>query len=274
MNQFHFYWLALAAYVLSAVGYIGGFFFTAPRWQKTGGRLAAAGLALHATSLLIRWRAVGHGPYISTYEILNSDVWIAVLFFLLFQWRRRAFSHLGTLVMPFAFVMMGFALLGTPEAKELTPTLRSAWLVVHILFAKLTVASLIVAAALAVFYLRKRGRPETGSNLLSKLPSPAVLDDYSYRLMAFGFVALTLMIITGSIWANNSWGTYWDWDPAETWSLVVWFVYGLYLHGRITYRWQGRVASWYAIAALLFSILAFFVLPYFVKGQHSEYMVG
>lgn len=275
MSQFVFYWIALVLYILSSICYIGGLTFRKDTWRRAGFFLALLGLLIHSVSLGSRWAQVGHGPYISTYEILNSDVWVGVLFFLLFQGWKRSFSNIGAVVMPICFIAMGFALLGSTEAKNLTPTLRSGWLIVHIIFAKLTVASLVVAVAFAFFYIRQSFWPsERNQGFLARLPGPGTLDDYSYRLMAFGFITLTIMIITGSIWANNSWGSYWDWDPTETWSLVVWFVYGIYLHGRITFRWQGKIASWYCIAAFIFSIVAFFIIPYFVKSLHSQYMVG
>lgn len=275
MGEFLFYWFALATYVASSLGYISGLAFNKPNHKKIGRLLAITGLALHSLTLGIRWYQVGHGPYISTYEILSSTAWTAVLLFVLLEWRQRNFANLGALTLPLAFLMMGFALLGSREAKSLPPTLQSAWLAVHVVFAKLAVAALLVAVAMAVFFLLKQTRrKETGKDFLARLPSAAVLDDYSYRLVVFGFICLTVMIISGSIWANNSWGQYWSWDSAQTWSLVVWLVYGLFLHGRITFHWQGTISAWYVIVAFFFSLVAFFVLPYFIKGLHSQYMVG
>lgn len=269
-----FYWLALCSYTASSIVYLVSLTFSRPGMRSAGMMTALSGILLHTVSLGVRWAETGHGPYISTYEILSSNVWIAVLFFLLFQWRYRIFVNLGALVMPLSFLMMGFALLGSTEAKSLTPTLRSVWLFIHIVFAKLTVAALIVSLAMAVFYLLKVRDGDRAIGFLSRLPSPAVLDDFSSRLVAFGFIALTIMIITGAIWANNSWGSYWAWDPTETWSLVVWFVYGIYLHGRVTFRWKGRTSAWYLIAAFILSIVSFYVIPYFVKSLHSQYMIG
>jgi len=273
MSSALFFWLALAGYICSAIAYFSALAFSHDKSRKLGTILALVGLALHSISLGLRWSAAGHGPYVSTYEILSSNTWIAVTFFLLLQWRIRMFVHLGALVMPLAFVMMGFALMGSAELKALSPTLQSAWLLVHIVFAKLTVSGMLVAVALSIAQLLKdRRAPESG--FLTKLPSVDVLDDYAYRLVAFSFITLTVMIITGSIWANNSWGHYWSWDPTETWSLVVWLVYGLYLHGRITFKWSKAFSTWYIILSFLFSIVAFFIIPYFVKSQHSQYMVG
>lgn len=273
MSSALFFWLALAAYICSGIAYIVALVFAHDRSRRLGTGLALLGLALHSISLALRWYAAGHGPYVSTYEILSSNTWIAVTFFLLLQWRIRLFVHLGSLVMPLAFVMMGFALMGSAELKTLSPTLQSAWLLVHIVFAKLTVSGMLVAVALSIAQLLKDRRdPQRG--FLTKLPSTDVLDDYTYRLVAFSFITLTIMIITGSIWANNSWGHYWSWDPTETWSLVVWLVYGLYLHGRITFKWSKTLSSWYVVLSFVFSIVAFFIIPYFIKSQHSQYMVG
>ncbi|EKD40768.1 MAG: cytochrome c assembly protein [uncultured bacterium] len=275
MGEFLFYWLALAAYVASSIGFIGGLAFNKQNCKMFGRSLAVTGLILHSLALAVRWYQVGHGPYISTYEILSSTAWMAVLLFVLLEWRQRNFTNLGALTLPLAFLMMGFALLGSREAKSLPPTLRSAWLLVHVVFAKLAVAALLVAVAMAVFFLFKQTyRNGDSKNFLARLPSTAVLDDYGYRLVVFGFICLTVMIISGAIWANNSWGQYWSWDSAQTWSLVVWLVYGLFLHGRITFHWQGSISAWYVIVAFFFSLVAFFVLPYFIKGLHSQYMVG
>lgn len=273
MTETLFYWLAISSYVASSIAYLIALSFAKDGFRKGGVLLAVTGLVLHTVSLGIRWSEIGHGPYISTYEILSSNVWIAVLFFLLLQMRMTRIRNLGALIMPFSFVMMGFALLGSKEAKMLPPTLRSAWLVVHVIFAKLTLASMFVALALSIFYLLKMNRDDTARGMLARLPSAGELDDYSYRFVAFGFISLTIMIVTGVIWGNYSWGTYWSWDPAQTWSLVLWLVYGIFLHGRMTFRWKGAVSAWYIIFAFLFSIVAFFIMPYFVKSLHSQYLV-
>jgi len=266
MTSYIFYWLAISVYAASAIGYAGSVAFSRPRWSEAGAALALAGLLAHTASLAFRWSATGHGPYINTYEILSSDVWIAVAFFLVIRLKLRRLGALGAVVMPLA--------LGSTEVKALPPSLRSGWLAVHVIFAKLTVASMIVAVALSFFYLRGERSAGGRSGIASRLPAPGILDDYAYRATAFGFITLTVMIIAGAIWANYSWGEYWSWDPTETWSLVVWFVYGLYLHGRITFRWKRDLSAWYLIVSFLFSVGAFFVIPYFVKSLHSQYMVG
>jgi cytochrome c-type biogenesis protein CcsB len=263
---------AIACYAGSAVAFAARLLTARPALPAWARAAAALGLALHAGAIALRWVETGHGPYINTYEVLSSDAWIIVLGFLVFQLRYRWLANLGFLVMPIAFLLLGAGLMGSDEVKRLPPTLQSSWLVVHIFFAKLTVAAIAVASALAIVFLLKERGGERG--WLARTPAADVLDDYGYRLVAFGFIMLSCMIIAGAIWANASWGSYWSWDPTETWSLVVWLVYGLYLHGRVTFRWRVRISAWFIVGSFAFSLVAFFVLPYFVKGLHSQYMTG
>jgi cytochrome c-type biogenesis protein CcsB len=107
-------------------------------------------------------------------------------------------------------------------------------------------------------------------SLYQKLPSLDVLDEINYRCLSFGFPLLTVAIITGAIWAETAWGTYWSWDPKETWSLITWFIYAALLHGRLTTGWRGRRAAVLAIVGffvLLFTFLGVNLLP--SESQHS-----
>lgn len=265
--------VVIGLYVVSTILYAARTLSERPALRR-GARVAAAiGLAVHAVAIGLRWAAAGHGPYINTYEVLSSDAWVLVLAFLLLQLRYEWVTSLGPIVMAVAFLLLGAGLMGSEEIKRLPPTLQSSWLVVHILFAKLTVASIALATGVGLVFLLKERRTALPP-WLARLPAPAVLDDYGYRLIAFAFITLSCMIIAGAIWANASWGSYWSWDPTETWSLVVWFVYGLYLHGRVTFRWRGRISAWFVVVSFAFLLVAFFVLPYFVKGMHSQYMTG
>jgi cytochrome c-type biogenesis protein CcsB len=143
----------------------------------------------------------------------------------------------------------------------LPPALKSRWLFVHSTLAFISYAMFAVAFGAAIMYLiqqhflkRKRLGP-----LYQKLPSLDVLDEINYRCLTFGFPLLTIAIITGAIWAETAWGTYWSWDPKETWSLITWFIYAALLHGRLTTGWRGRRAA-------VLSIIGFFVLLFTVLG--------
>ena len=123
---------------------------------------------------------------------------------------------------------------------SLVPALQSNWLTAHVITCFLGYAAFAVAFSLSLLYLLKsRGGEGATGFLQTRLPPADLLDDYSYRIIAVGFPMLTLGIITGAAWANEAWGTYWSWDPKETWSLIVWLIYAAYLHARLARGWQG-----------------------------------
>ena len=101
------------------------------------------------------------------------------------------------------------------------------------------------------------------------LPSPDKLDRLTYRTICLAFPLLTLTIATGAYWANQTWGSYWSWDPKETWAAITWLVYALYLHMRITVGWRGRRAAYFAIAGFAVVIFTFFGVTYLLSGMHA-----
>ena len=113
--------------------------------------------------------------------------------------------------------------------------------------------------------------------LYQKLPSLDILDEINYRCLTFGFPLLTVAIITGAIWAETAWGTYWSWDPKETWSLITWFIYAALLHGRLTTGWRGRRAAVLSIIGffvLLFTFLGVNLLPSESKHSYERLLGG
>ncbi len=106
------------------------------------------------------------------------------------------------------------------------------------------------------------------NRLFLKMPSLQVLDDINYHLITLGFPLLSLAIITGVIWANTAWGTYWRWDPKEVWSLITWFIYALVLHLRLTLGWRGKKAAILSIIGFIIVTFAFFGVTLLLKGRH------
>jgi len=101
-----------------------------------------------------------------------------------------------------------------------------------------------------------------------------ILDEVSYKSIMIGFPLLTLGIITGAVWANEAWGTYWSWDPKETWSLITWFVYAAYLHARYTRGWAGQRAAVIAVCGFLAVIFTFLGVNILLSGLHSYAALG
>lgn len=267
-------WVAVGAYALSAVLYVFSVAFQRAPWLGRATAVAAGGLVPHTAALALRWAETGHGPYMRRYEVYSSDVWVALAIFLVVQFWQPALRALGALVLPASFLLIGMAVLSSPEVQALPATFKTYWLIIHILFAKLAYGANLVATALAAFYLVKSRQQRQGrvTPFYQRLPGPDLLDELSYAFIGFGFIMLGIMILAGSIWAKNAWGRYWGWDAVETWSLISWLVYGLYLHLRRTYGWRGARAAWFAIGGMGLLVFSLFGIGLFYQTFHSPYM--
>ncbi|MCL4439017.1 MAG: c-type cytochrome biogenesis protein CcsB [Firmicutes bacterium] len=223
-------------------------------------------------ALADRWIQTGHFPYWGVYEVFSSYAWGALLFYLIVQLRKPNLKIAGTVVLPAVMLMIGVAVMNSAEMKEIPKTFFTYWLGIHILFAKLSYGSVLISAALALSYLIKSKQEEKGdvSPLMAKLPDIEKIDHWSYQFAAFAFVMLGIMIASGAVWAYKAWGRYWNWDPIETWALISWLVYGLYLHLRITLGWKGKRASWLALFAVFLVVFAFFGVPLISDSVHEH----
>jgi cytochrome c-type biogenesis protein CcsB len=267
--QIIFNWVAVGFYIISTVFFAYSVSFQNEKALKPAMSMALLGLVPHALSIVIRWSVTGHGPYMAKYEVLSSNAWITVLLFLLVAGRTPKLRPAGVVVMPLSFLMMAFGLFTSPEIRRLPPSLKSIWLVFHVTFAKLAAGAVIIALGTAVLYLLKEKRPE--QEFYKKLPPLDVLDAYSYKFTGFGFIFWNIALAAGAIWANEAWGRYWGWDPIETWSLITWLLYGLYLHSRYFFKWRGRKAAWFMVTCFALSILTIFIIPLVVDSLHTEY---
>ncbi len=263
------HWAAVALYIAATAGFAHALIFSHPERVRLASWIALGGLAPHTLALAVRYFAVGHGPYMLKYEVLSSNAWIAIAMLLLFLWKRPAWATLALVVLPLAILMVGFGLFTNPESRSLPPSLRSMWLVFHVLFNKLAVGAFLLSLGAAVILLRKRAGA-TG-RLLDRLPGPEVIEAYTVRFVGFGFVFWTTTIGAGAIWANQSWGRYWGWDPIETWSLVTWLAYAVLLHARLFFRLKAPVTAWGTIACFVLSVLTILIFPFVFPSRHSAY---
>jgi cytochrome c-type biogenesis protein CcsB len=263
------HWTAVAFYIAGTVAFAWALIFVRPDKVRVGLWLTAAGLLPHAGALGLRYVAVGHGPYMMKYEVLSSNTWIAVAMLLLFIWRKPNWAPMALVAMPASILMVGIGLFASPEARSLPPSLRSMWLVFHVLFNKLAVGAFILSFASAVVLLRKqRG---ASSRLLDRLPGVEALEAYTVRFVGFGFVFWTTTIGAGAIWANQSWGRYWGWDPIESWALVTWLAYAVLLHARLFFRLRGSATAWGSITCFALSVLTVLIFPFVFPSLHSAY---
>lgn len=267
-----FHWAAVIFYAVATVLLVYGAFFNKDEKLNTGVKVSIMGLIPHTLALGVRWYVAGHGPYLTRLEGFSSIAWVVIIMFVIFAYRVPKLKALGLIVFPASFLLMTIGMFSTHDIKNLPPTFHSIWLCwIHIGFTKLAVGSLLIALGAAIFFLLKQKKGEGG--FYQKLPSLDILDTYSYKFAGLGFVFWSISVSSGAIWANESWGRYWGWDPIETWSLITWFLFGIYLHLRRFFRWQGKKAALLLVICFLFSIITLFVIPFVVDTIHSEFFL-
>ena len=232
--------------------------------------LIRGGFALHLLFTLSRYLEAGHTPITNLHESLSFFSMAVIGVFIYFEHRYKI-TVLGSFVTPVALLLMLVSSLFPSVLSPLNPALKSKWLVIHTVVAFLGYASFAVAFGAAVIYLMQERflKKRKISGLFQRLPSLDTLDDINYRCLTFGFPLLTVAIISGAIWAETAWGTYWSWDPKETWSLITWFVYAALLHGRLTTGWRGKKAAILAIIGFFVMLFTFLGVNLLMPGLHS-----
>lgn len=264
------FWSATTAYAAATVAAVLWVGFRRAGAERAARALALVGLAAHAGALALRWAASGHGPYTTRYEVISADVFLLVAVWFTATLFARGLRSLAPAVLPVAFLGMGWALTGFGVHYTLPIIFRSYWLYLHIGFAKLFAASILLSAACAAAYLVKARDPRR----LPSLPAPERLDLYGHQLMLVSFLFLGIMIVAGSLWAAQGWGRYWGWDPIETSALVTWIVLGIVLHFRVLHGWSGRRMALLTFVGLAFAVFTLFVVALVVPTIHSSYLVG
>jgi cytochrome c-type biogenesis protein CcsB len=274
-TEYAAFWATVFAYVLGAALAMTGLVLKKERLAAAAVYACAGGLALHAVTLGARIAYTGHIPVASRYENVLTGAAVVMLFNLVAVFRRPGLKPLLAFAAPFALLMLGYGLLNQPRYTTMSLVLDNLWMFVHIFFAWLAYGAYSVAAALGIIYLlRVRAKYEGADEgdlppLLARLPKPPVLDDLTFRVIILGFLAHVVMIATGSIWARDLWGTYWNWDPVETWALLSGLIYGLWIHLRLTFGWRGRRMAWLAVGALVTVVIAFWGTSLMGPTSHS-----
>jgi len=270
-----FMWIALTFYVAATVMFVFGVTFLKEVLTRRAVFVSALGLVPQVVALGVRWARLGHGPYIGYYEVANALTLCTVVFFVVAAWRNSRLNATGMGVMPVAVLLLGGAMLASKEDFPITAALASYWLYIHVAFANLAFAAFAASFGFAVVYvIRQRSKTGNWAKRLEKLPPQDVVDDLTARFALAGFLLWGIMIVSGAIWANESWGRYWSWDPIETWSLVVWLIYAIYLHLRFTMRWRGEHLAWFAIIAMPIALFCLVGIPTVFKTIHAGYIGG
>jgi cytochrome c-type biogenesis protein CcsB len=261
--------LALTFYFAAMIVSITELFKSSKITSKIMLSMAGAGFALHSVNIIFRYVAEGHIPITNPHEATSFFAWCIVLIFFMLQFRYKI-SLLSSFIMPIVFVLMLSSSMLPREMKPLSPVLHSYWLGIHTVLAFLGNAAFALAFGIGAMYLVQEHHVKSKrlGGLFERLPSLQTLDEINYRLITLGFPLLTLAIITGALWAESAWGSYWNWDPRETWSLVTWFIYAIILHARLIAGWRGKRAALLSITGFLTILIAFFGIKLLQKGLH------
>ena len=263
------------AYLLSAVIYMGIFVFRAARFGSAATTVTAIAFLINTAGIGLRWveshqMGIGYAPLSNMYESLVFFAWSIAIFYLWLEYRYKN-RFLGAFAMPFAALAMILAEMKNPAITPLVPALQSNWLIAHVVACFIGYAAFAVACGFGFVYLlknREKSKNKAGE-LLSQLPSLKIVDDIIHKTLVFGFLWLSAGIITGAVWANSAWGTYWSWDPKETWSLITWFVYAAALHARFTRGWGGKRIAWFSIIGFASVMFTYYGVNFLLSGLHS-----
>jgi len=251
-------YVTLIAYAAGALLYFAGVKSGKEVILKCAVILASVGGILNLLALIIRTIMAGRLPLSTGYEFILSFTFITVLLHLVYEAKTHTKSGGGAVMIIAAALILSVIIIMKGqfgEVSPLMPALKSPWLTVHVLTAALAYAGFALAAGLAVMQLVKAdGRNQ---------------EESIYKIVAAGFVLLSLSIVLGAIWAEQAWGSYWSWDPKEVWALVTWIIYAIYLHLHNRRELLGKKANIIVIGGFVLVLFTFFGVNYLLSGLHS-----
>jgi len=251
--------------------------------------------------LCSRWIVAGYFPLSNLYESLLFLTWILLTVYLYIETKTKS-KLIGSVLIPVTLLISGFANLTlSPEMQKsspLVPALQSNWLMLHVSMMLLSYGALIMGSLLCLLFLVISQNKDINLKLIdssslplfnimldyyeAKLFSPSSeisefgklkllqsLDNWSYRIIGLGFPFLTIGIISGGVWANEAWGSYWSWDPKETWALITWLIFATYLHARLTKGWEGKKTAILGSLGFFVIWICYLGVNFLGKGLHS-----
>mgnify|MGYP000210944209 CR=1 FL=1 len=243
--------------------------------------LSNASLAL---LLILRWAHSGHFPLSNLYESLIFLSWAFTSIHLLCT-TFTLLPFLAAITAPTTLLTYTFATFSLPkdmqQASALVPALQSNWLMMHVSIMILSYAALLFGSLFSLIFLllptslKFQTEAVSGSSILTsdtgrKLSTfGETIDNYSYRILGLGFPLLTMGILSGAVWANEAWGSYWSWDPKETWALITWLVFAIYLHTRLTRGWTGTKPAIIASCGFVTVWVCYLGVNILGSGLHS-----
>ena len=233
------------------------------------GRIASLllliGAVFHTALIILRTIETKHPPFQTLYEALSWFSYSVVIAYLIVEWKGKV-KLPGIIITAVAISASLYAIFGlSPHARLLPPALQSKWFFWHVVAALSSYGPFTVAFSVEVVFLilgkggERYGLDEKAKKLFHRM---------AYSLVLFGFPFLAFGIISGAAWAQEAWGGYWVWDPKETWSLITWLVYTIYLHSKVTPGWVGKRSSFLNILGFVCVIFTFLGVNWLSRLLH------
>lgn len=254
---------SLILYFASVILHFSGMAFKNKGIMRAAWFVFLTSFVLHSVYFVARGITAGRLPMANQFEFAMSFALGISLLYIVLRMKWQA-EWITAIALPAAFLMLSYAALLPREITDLMPALRSAWFGLHIGAAVFSYASFALAGCAGIQYLitLKKGEPEDCAHMRQ-------IDHLSYRLVALGILLLTVVILSGCIWAEQAWSSFWSWDPKEAWSLITWIIYSIYLHQRLRKNWKGKRMAIFAIAAVGVVLFTFIGVNQLLSGLHS-----
>lgn len=237
------------------------------RFDKTYLALAALAVLLHGVAIALRWDRVGHGPFVTQYEALSSNLFSLQALYLLSWMSIPALRPLAGTIQPVLLVLAAWIPATRLADGHLPATYETLWLYAHVVSGKPFLAALLIAMSVALGVLARAALP--GRPQLAALPPDADLDELCWRFVKLAFLFDTAMLISGSVWAQNAWGRFWGWDQLEVWSLLTWLLIAAGLHLRLLGRRHPRLFAAVVVLVFVVAFLTFFGVPFVSTSAHK-----
>jgi cytochrome c-type biogenesis protein CcsB len=267
----HLFLYITAIVYLAASFVFMGYLITHREGLSTAGKFTLlGGLGSHTITIISRSIEAATIPLATLHESLTLFSWLTVAVCAAFVFRYRI-PVLGAFVAPLALLLITTASILPAEVVEISPVLRSWWLPVHVTLAFLGNAFFALACIFGIMYLIQERHLKTHriGGLYYVLPSVEALDELNYRCLTYGFPLLTLGMITGALWSEYAFGTYWMWKHRQVWSLITWLLYAVLLHGRVTAGWRGRKSAKYSVVAFAVLVAGSTIIYILLGSAHG-----
>jgi cytochrome c-type biogenesis protein CcsB len=244
-------------------------------WSVIGTLFTFIALFALSVGLVIRGIRAGHWPLANRFEFTLCWIWALLVFYLLSE-HAMGTPSAGAFVLPLALVLaLWTANRSVTEQliRPLTPALQTNWFPLHVGCSAVAYGAFSVAGGVGIMFLLSewlRQRGFAAADHAGRYPSAQRTEYHIWRAVGLGFPWLTLGMLVGAIWAQVAWGRYWDWDPKENWTLVIWLTYLILLHGRALQGWRGRRVAWLAVIGLAAVLFTFFGAGWLLRTLRLE----